>query len=59
MWSANPALIGKIDETSDILRNTTLPYQNLVTQCGEKGNSVGTGILDAYQAVEAALEYNK
>ncbi len=58
MWSANPQLIGNIDATAEILRSSAQEYEGNVPECGEASDAVGTGILDAYQAVKAAIEYN-
>jgi len=62
MWSANPALIGDIDRTEQLLRDTAAPYTGLVTDfpgdCDDDpppNNGVGYGLLDAYAAVQAAL----
>ncbi len=55
MWSANPDLIGDVEKTSQILRNSTKPYNGSIPTCGEPNDVVGFGILDAYQAVETAL----
>jgi subtilisin family serine protease len=57
MWSANPKLIGNIDATSEILRKTTQPYKGSAPMCGDASNAVGSGILDAYKAVQAAIAY--
>ncbi|MBI4673828.1 MAG: S8 family serine peptidase [Chloroflexi bacterium] len=61
MWSANPQLIGDIDRTEQILRETAQPA-NIATEkivCGDpnaKPNDfVGYGIVDAYAAVKRAL----
>jgi subtilisin family serine protease len=61
LWSANPALIGDIDRTEQILTETAKPYnQNFgVPECGDGNrrpdNAVGYGIIDAYAAVFRAL----
>jgi subtilisin family serine protease len=61
MWSANPALIGDIDRTEQILRDTARPYTGTVANPGGcddlplPNNGVGAGLLDAYAAVQAAL----
>jgi subtilisin family serine protease len=62
MWSANPALIGDIDQTEQILIETAQDYNDEalgVPQCGEAGarpdNATGFGIVDAYAAVKRAL----
>jgi hypothetical protein len=57
MWSANPALIGDIDATVQILMKTAQPYTGPMGECGEIENEVGAGILDAYAAVQAALNF--
>ena len=54
MWSANPRLIGDIERTRQILLETAQPYTGPDAGCGT-GNTVGVGILDAYAAVQAAL----
>jgi subtilisin family serine protease len=61
MWSANPALIGDIDRTEQILTETARRVQ--VTPdgivCGDPNavpnDFVGYGIVDAYAAVKEAL----
>ncbi len=61
LWSANPALIGDIDRTEQILRDTARPYTGVVQNPGEcddgpvPNNGAGAGLLDAYAAVRAAL----
>jgi subtilisin family serine protease len=61
MWSANPALIGDIDRTEQILTETAKPYNQYygVPECGDANrlpdNAVGYGIVDAYAAVFRAL----
>jgi subtilisin family serine protease len=59
MWSANPKLVGNIDQTVKILDQSTLPYQGPLDTCVGKGvpnDGVGYGIVDAYNAVKLALE---
>jgi subtilisin family serine protease len=60
MWSAQPALIGDIDRTEQILAETADPYTgpdlNQCSQTQTPGNTAGYGVLNAYQAVQAALE---
>ena len=56
MWSANPNLIGNIDATTEILRASAMNYNGTAPACGTIDNSVGSGILDAYKAVQAALK---
>ena len=56
MWSANPALIGDVDGTWRILRDTATvaaPGQN-PDGCAPEANSEGAGLVDAYAAVQAA-----
>jgi subtilisin family serine protease len=60
MWSANPRLIGDIDTTARILRETTTPatpsYQDQAgsAACREDTNITGAGLVDAYAATQAA-----
>jgi len=55
MWSANPQLIGAIDRTEQLLRETAKPFTGVAnSDCGAS-NSVGAGVVDAYAAVQAAL----
>lgn len=64
MWSANPALIGDVETTERLLRDTARPV--VVSPgpnvCGDvssfPNNYVGYGFLDAYAAVQAALAYS-
>jgi subtilisin family serine protease len=56
MWSANPKLIGNIDRTEQILRATAQPAPSVsIAVCGGETNVYGAGIVDAYEAVKAAL----
>ena len=58
MWSANPALIGDIDATQQILNETASPYQASLPECvapGRPNNAVGYGIVNAYEAVKKAM----
>lgn len=60
MWSANPRLVGDIDVTERILRETAQPYTGSLTapDCDLTGHpewAVGAGIVDAYAAVKAAI----
>ena len=61
MWSANPKLRGDIDATAKILVETTQPYGGASSSCGEPGDlpdaAAGYGIVDAYAAVQRALEW--
>ncbi len=53
MWSANPELVGDIELTRRILEETARPYSGTILDCGPL-NTVGYGIVNAYQAVQAA-----
>jgi hypothetical protein len=68
MWSANPALIGDIERTEQILIETATPFQGAVNPdevlfgdlCFQNTEIVpnilaGYGIVNAYRAVERAL----
>jgi subtilisin family serine protease len=59
MWSANPQLIGDIDRTEQILRDTAAPYRGAdgLSCAGADGasNVYGAGVVDAYAAVRAAM----
>jgi hypothetical protein len=59
MWSANPALIGDIDRTEQILHETASPYKGTPSMCVESGqvpnDATGYGVLNAYAAVKEAL----
>ncbi|MEU5937724.1 S8 family serine peptidase [Micromonospora sp. NPDC047548] len=60
MWSANPALVGDLERTRRILRETAKPastnYPSHAPQdtCGAEERIDGAGIVDAYAAVRAA-----
>ncbi|MEU4679670.1 S8 family serine peptidase [Micromonospora sp. NPDC023737] len=60
MWSANPALIGDVARTRQLLRDTATPAQptyrsrNPSDACGGDANITGAGLVDAYAAVRAA-----
>lgn len=60
MWSANPALIGKVDLTEQLLRESASPYSGTLTQCtaGQTSpdNAPTYGILNAFAAVKLAVE---
>ncbi len=53
MWSANPRLIGRIAQTTAILRATARPSPTYQTVCGA-GNAAGAGLVDAWAAVQSA-----
>jgi hypothetical protein len=61
MWSANPRLIGDVDTTARILRETTtnatpsFASNSPADLCGAKQNITGAGLVDAFAAVRAAL----
>lgn len=60
MWSANPDLIGEVDATEQILRETAQEYTGWMPECvtpGTPNAAVGYGIVDAYAAVQAAMEW--
>jgi subtilisin family serine protease len=60
MWSANPALVGDLERTRRILRETAGPAQpedpaeRSADDCGGSAASTGAGLVDAYAAVRAA-----
>lgn len=60
IWSANPALIGQIDQTEEILIETAKPFTGSLPSCVDQNqspnNGAGYGVVDAYAAVEMALE---
>jgi subtilisin family serine protease len=56
MWSANPKLIGDIETTTRLLIDNTQPYNGVEAQCGDARNGSGAGILDAFAAVQAAID---
>lgn len=60
MWSANPALIGQIDRTEEILIETAKPFTGFYPPCVDSSqipnNGVGYGVVDAYAAVQLAFE---
>lgn len=55
MWSANPRLIGEIERTEQILRETARPFTGTANSSCGLSNTVGAGLVDAYAAVQAAL----
>lgn len=60
LWSANPGLIGDIDQTEQILIKTARPYRGSRDEGCFTGktpsNAYGYGVLDIYAAVKSALE---
>jgi subtilisin family serine protease len=58
MWSANPALVGDIGRTQQILDQTASPYQRALPTCvrpGKPNDGVGYGVVNAYEAVKSAM----
>jgi subtilisin family serine protease len=60
IWSANPELIGDIERTEQILIESAGPYRGSSDPAcpaqGTPNNTAGYGVLNAFRAVEAALE---
>jgi hypothetical protein len=59
LWSAQPELIGDIDTTEQILIETARPYDGAPSGCDSSelpSNGVGYGVVDAYAAVQEALD---
>ncbi|MEV1330268.1 S8 family serine peptidase [Micromonospora costi] len=60
MWSANPSLVGDVDSTRRLLRETATPatptYRSSdpVDACGGPADITGAGVVNAYAAVRAA-----
>ena len=60
LWSADPTLIGKIDETVELIRKTAVP-QTTSQNCGGiegseiPNNTWGWGKIDVYKAVTTRL----
>jgi len=63
MWSANPALIGDIEQTEQILDQAAQPYTGTLPSCSKAdsnpSSAVGYGVLDAYTAVKMAQQVGK
>jgi subtilisin family serine protease len=61
MWSANPSLIGRVEETYDFIHSTALPLSGQEgSNCGGDysdgpNNDWGHGTIDALAAVQAVL----
>jgi subtilisin family serine protease len=59
MWSANPLLVGDIEQTEKILAETASPYLGRQHACVDGGgvpnNGSGYGVLNAYEAVKTAI----
>jgi len=61
LWSARRDLIGKIEETTDIIRKTATPKTTTESCGGVDGsvipnNTYGYGFINAFAAVQAALQ---
>ncbi len=60
MWSANPSLIGNIERTEQLITETAQPASGTPAECGDPdakpNNGIGYGLVDAYAAVERALQ---
>jgi subtilisin family serine protease len=57
MWSANPALVGDLARTTELLRSTAKPVpMPPAGACGAPANVTGAGTVDAYAAVTAARQ---
>ncbi len=63
MWSANPRLIGEVEQTRQILAETADEYQGLMPECvldsSIPNNAAGYGRVNAYRAVQRALEFKE
>lgn len=60
IWSAKPALVGKLAETSDLIRSTATGKTSTQACGGVAGsvipnNTFGNGFADAYKAVTTAI----
>lgn len=61
LWQANPALVGRVDYTAELLRQTAQPVFTAGQTCGNvdsgtthPNNSAGWGRLDVLRAVQVA-----
>lgn len=61
MWSAAPGLVGNIEKTEEIINISARPYEGYIHECiinhQVPNNASGYGIVDAYQAVKLAIDY--
>jgi len=61
MWSANPRLIGQTETTRRLIEQTASPLTATIPACALTGsnpnNAEGYGLINAYEAVKAALAY--
>ena len=60
IWSAQPALIGDIDGTEQLINDTAQPYsgdaqQDTCFSSATPNNTYGYGVVDVYEAVKKAL----
>jgi len=59
MWSANPGLIGEVELTESLLRQSANAYTGPAADCSNIQNydssGIRYGILNAYEAVRLAL----
>ena len=59
IWSAQPNLIGDIDATEELIRDTADQYNGTIPDpCGSGGKSsnvYGYGVVNVYEAVKEAL----
>lgn len=60
LWSAQPGLIGKVDETTALIQRTSLAKTSTENCGGAPGsripnNTYGWGVIDAFRAVTQAL----
>jgi len=58
LWSADPSLIGDIDQTEQLLIQAADPYTGSMDGCfqGDVPNAAyGYGVLNVYEAVQEAL----
>lgn len=60
MWAANPALLGEVARTEQILAETAQTYTASTPSCstgsGPPTNAFGYGVVDAYAAVQQAVQ---
>lgn len=60
MWSANPDLIGNVERTEQLLRQSATAYSGPATACyfdeNQESKTATYGILNAYEAVKLAVE---
>ncbi len=63
MWSANPRLIGEVEQTRQILAETADEFKGTMPECvlgnSTPNNAVGYGRVNALRAVQRALEFQK